>query len=270
MRPVREKVERLVSRVRRGVDNYVFARRVHITPHPNLRRLGTPYGGWTFAAVPELRDCVVISCGLGEDASFDIEFACEFGAQILIVDPTPRAIEHFRDIEARIGQPSARPYDPGGKQAVDAYDLSGVRPGQLVLVDNAVSDSVGRVHFYAPRDPEHVSHSIVNFQNDYSSMTPFIEVNTVTIQSLVDRVDRSRLQIVKFDIEGSEIAVINDMLRHDIRPPQICIEFDELGIPTPRAFADFYGCHKLLEGAEYRAAYFDGVSSFLYLQTSLY
>jgi FkbM family methyltransferase len=234
-----------------------------------LRRLGTPYGGWTFADVPELRDCVVISCGLGEDASFDVEFASEFDAEILIVDPTPRAVTHFHDIEARIGEPSERPYAAGGKQPAAAYDLTKVRPGQLVLVDKAVSDSTARVRFYAPRDPEHVSYSIVNFQNNYSTTTPFIEVEAVTLDSLIDEIDGPRLQILKLDIEGAEIAVIQQMLSLGIRPPQICIEFDEMGIPTPRAYADFYRCHKQLEKAQYRVAHFDGVSSFLYLQPPL-
>jgi hypothetical protein len=110
----------------------------------------------------------------------------------------------------------------------------------------------------------------VNFQNEYSSSTPFIEVDSVTLESLVARVDQSRLQIVKLDIEGAEIAVIQQMLSQKIRPPQMCIEFDELGVPTPRAFADFSKCHTQLERAGYRAAHFDGVSSFLYLQSSLY
>jgi FkbM family methyltransferase len=264
------RLRRALSRARLRADRFAFSRRVRISPHPNLRRLGTPYGGWVFADVPELRNCVVISCGLGEDASFDVEFASQYGAHMLLVDPTPRATVHFHEIEARIGQGRQMPYVDGGKQPVDAYDLSEVTPGQLTLADKAVSGAAGRVRFYAPKDPAHVSHSIVNFQNDYSTSTPSIEVETVTLEMLIALIDRSRLQILKLDIEGAEIAVVDHMVKRDIRPPQLCIEFDELGVPTARAFADFFRCHALLERARYRVADFDGVSSFLYLQPSVY
>lgn len=260
----------LVARVRRRVARYRFEPRVSVRAHPNLQRLGTPYGGWTFAAVPELRDCVVISCGLGEDASFDVEFASEFGAQILVVDPTPRAVRHFHDIESRLGLGRERPYSEGGKQPVEAYELSKVVPGQLVLVEKAVSDTVGRVRFYAPKNPDHVSHSIVNFQNDYSLETPYIEVDSVDFATLIAMVDSSRLQLVKFDIEGAEIGVIQQMLKQNIHPRQICIEFDELAIRSKRARANFEKCRQLLSRAQYVPAYFDGTSNFLFLDSSLY
>jgi FkbM family methyltransferase len=169
-----------------------------------------------------------------------------------------------------MGEGRTRSYAPGGRQPVDAYDLTKVVPGQLILLDAAVSDSAGRVRFYSPKDPEHVSHSIVNFQNDYSTSTPFIEVDAITIQDVVARVDRSRLQLVKFDIEGSETAVIRQMLNEEIHPPQICVEFDELGTPTARAVSDFYDCHAALERAQYRVAHIDGVANFLYLHASLW
>ena len=243
---------------------------MHVTPHPSIRRLGTPYGGWAFAATPALHDCVVISCGLGEDASFDVEFASEFSAQVLIVDPTPRAMAHFDGLQKRIGQGRGRPYEAGGRQPPEAYDLSRIAPEQLVLIDKAVSDSPGRVRFFAPKIPEHVSYSIVNFQNDYSSSTPFIEVEAVTIRTLVDGIDRTRLQLVKFNIEGSEIPVIKQMIAEGIAPPQLCVEFDELQSPTPKAIADFKDCHAALERANYRVAHVEGVANFLYLQASLW
>ena len=39
----------------------------------------------------------------GEDASFDVEFTTRFKARIIIVDPTPRAIDHFEAIQKRLG-----------------------------------------------------------------------------------------------------------------------------------------------------------------------
>jgi FkbM family methyltransferase len=263
-------ITRLLARIRHPFWRDPFVPYVRLRRHPSLRRLGTPYGGWTFAAVPELRGCVAISCGLGEDASFDVEFASAFDADMLLVDPTPRAVQHFREIENRLGKPRERPYAPGGKQPAEAYDLTRLRKGQLKLVDKAVSDSVGVVRFYAPRDPEHVSHSIVNFQNDYSESTPYIEVESVDFASLLSMVDAARLQLVKFDIEGAEIRVLEQMLSQGIKPAQICIEFDELGARTRLGQEHFEKSHRLLTRNGYSAAAVDGAANFLYLHSSMH
>jgi FkbM family methyltransferase len=272
--PDRTIASRVVARIRRELRiahvDATIEPPVPLDPPPNLRRLGTPYGGWTFADRPELHGCVVISCGLGEDASFDVEFASNYGAQVVLVDPTPRAVEHFSEIQSRIGRGAEHAFVPGGKQPATAYDLSKIRQGQLELIERAVSDHSGPVRFYAPKDPAHVSHSLINFQNNYSTDSPFIEVDAITISDLFARVDRSRVQLLKMDIEGAEIGVIQQMLRVDIRPPQLCIEFDELGANTSRGRPNFQTCHRLLVAAGYRAASFDGHANFLYIEDSLY
>ena len=56
----------------------------------NLVRLGSVYGGWTFENKKNLYGSTILSCGLGEDASFDIEFANMYNAKIIIVDPIPK------------------------------------------------------------------------------------------------------------------------------------------------------------------------------------
>jgi hypothetical protein len=65
----------------------------------SLERLGTEYGGWTFIDEKKLYDSTIISAGLGEDASFDVEFAQKYNSRVIIVDPTPRAIQHFEEIK---------------------------------------------------------------------------------------------------------------------------------------------------------------------------
>jgi hypothetical protein len=87
----------------------------------NLLRLGSDYGGWTFEPSTDLQNSAIVSCGLGEDASFDIEFASRFGAKVIIVDPTPRAIRHFDEIQKRVGQPAVQSYVKGGKQPIASY-----------------------------------------------------------------------------------------------------------------------------------------------------
>lgn len=80
--------------------------------HP-LVRLGSEYGGWTFVDEPQLHDTVIVSAGLGEDASFDVEFAQRYDATVIIVDPTPRAIAHFDEITSQLGTAKSEPYTGG-------------------------------------------------------------------------------------------------------------------------------------------------------------
>ena len=69
----------------------------------NIIFLGTEYGGWSFVDEDNLKNCTIISAGIGEDASFDIEFASKYDARIIIVDPPVRYTLCFFDCSASLG-----------------------------------------------------------------------------------------------------------------------------------------------------------------------
>lgn len=232
--------------------------------------MGTPYGGWCFVDSPELFDSMILSCGLGEDASFDVEFASAYGAKVLIVDPTPRAIEHFHALEQRCGLKNDQGYGPGGNQPPRAYDLADVERGRLRLVPLALHHREGTVRFYAPIDPKHVSYSIVNFQNSYATDTPYIEVGAVTFERLMDEHAPFGFPLVKLDIEGAEVGVIPNLVSSPRAPNQLLVEFDELGQLGRMAVNHFRSCDRLLRAADYRLARFEPPSNFLYVKSSLY
>ena len=132
----------------------------------NIIHLGSEYGGWSFVDEPDLYSCTIISAGLGEDASFDIEFASKYNAKVIIIDPTPRAVSHFKKISQAIGISSKQQYSQGGCQQIDAYDLSKVTKDNFTLVTKALYNKNTNVKFFEPANPNHVSHSIVNYQNN--------------------------------------------------------------------------------------------------------
>ena len=100
----------MLTRVRNHVLDRMarrkYAPQIEVDKAPNLQRLGSHYGGWTFEPSGDLKRATILSCGLGEDASFDVEFAAAFNATVIIVDPTPRAIAHFAQMQSRLGQPA--------------------------------------------------------------------------------------------------------------------------------------------------------------------
>lgn len=238
----------------------------------NLKTLGSTYGGWTFHDDGELKGTTIVSAGLGEDASFDVEFAAQYGAKVIVVDPTPRAISHFDELTRRIGQTRTKEYVASGQQPVEAYDLSSVMGTQLVLEPRALWNEETKLRFFMPADANHVSHSVVNFQNDYRKDTDHIEVSSCHIGALLKQhgIAANALSLLKLDIEGAEIEVLKEMMARDIRPRQICVEFDELSRPSTVAFERVDSADAALRAAGYTCVYGDGRTDFLYLREARY
>ena len=92
-----------------------------------------------------------------------------------------------------------------------------------------------KLKFFAPPDPAHVSHSIVNCQNDYAQDAPHIEVATTTPEALLSKYDLKTVPLMKLDIEGAEINVIPHMLENAIHVRQLLVEFDEMNFPSERS-----------------------------------
>jgi hypothetical protein len=97
----------------------------------------------------------------------------------------------------------------------------------------------------------HVSHSIVNFQNNYSKDTAYIEVETITMRGLLDFFQLNDFELIKLDIEGAEVEVLLDMLSQNIFPKQILVEYDELLVPSKRSKSRIEGVHNALVGLNY-------------------
>jgi len=235
-----------------------------------LMSLGTEYGGWTFVNSPTLEGSTIISAGLGEDASFDVEFASAFNAKVIVVDPTPRAILHFNRMHERVGKANTTEYLDGGDQPVEAYDLSNINADQLVIDKRALWNEDAKIKFFQPTNPDNVSYSIVNFQNNYKDDGPFIEVDACPIATLLAdyNIDNRPLELLKLDIEGAEIEVIDSMIGDGIYPNQICVEFDELQMNSEKAYSRVDMINELLEENGYKCVHTDGRKDFLFVRTS--
>lgn len=238
----------------------------------NYTRLGTTYGGWTFVDEPYLRNSIILSAGLGEDASFDIEFAEKYNATIIIVDPTPRAIEHYKGIEKRMGEINeVNNLDYAGKLPVEAYDLSKVEKSQFKFVAKALWNEKKLLKFFTPINSDHVSHSIVNFQNNYSNETNYIEVESCTMNDLIKllNINIDDIPLIKLDIEGAEIEVIEDLISTGFRPYQLLVEYDELNKPSEISYGRVSKAHQILTDNDYECIYTDGQSDFLYIYNNI-
>ena len=64
-------------------------RNINTSQSPDNLKLGSDEHGWTLLDKDYLHGSTILSVGLGEDASFDIEFCNRFASKVIIVDPTP-------------------------------------------------------------------------------------------------------------------------------------------------------------------------------------
>lgn len=239
-----------------------------VRKHPRLSHLGTPYGGWYFVDDESVRGGKILSAGLGEDASFDVELAQRLGCQILLVDPTPRAATHFELIQAHLGAAATSPSAYGGVQPVSSYTLTDLTKSSLTLIKKALAATDNPVRMYPPANPAHNSYSITDWERKRSKQGKFIEFPATTYSQLVDEfLDGHPPPLVKLDIEGAELEVLPDVLE---RPPlQILVEFDELNLGDRAALRGWRAAHDRLTVAGFVLAHTDALN-FTYVHESLY
>lgn len=78
--------------------------------------------------------------------------------------------------------------------------------------------------FYFPENPEFVSCSNYNrWGYDEKQNAPII-VDVKTLRTIMEENNHTEIDLLKMDIEGSEYAVVNDILNSKIPIRQICIE----------------------------------------------
>jgi FkbM family methyltransferase len=136
------------------------------------------------------------SLGVGDDISFDLSLIEKYGVKVYAFDPTPKSIRWVRSQRL---------------------------PKDFYFYEYAVLDYDGTATFYPPDDPTWVSYTISAHQ--YATAHRAIESPTRRLGSILRELGHHRIDILKMDIEGSEYAVIKDMLHSGIDVSQLLVEF---------------------------------------------
>lgn len=195
---------------------------------------GTDYGGWYIPDKAGLNtESVVISAGVGEDISFDLAIQAAFGCRVVLVDPTERAITHFKEIQ-EFYEGKRREFS--GKVQPGYIDfISKLKPdmSKITYIPIGLWDSATTLKFYKQDNPAYVSQTLIPgmFTQEYT------EVPVDRLKSIMTKYGIERADIVKMDIEGAELAVLKTMIEDGILPQLLCVEFDYLlkGSPNGKA-----------------------------------
>ncbi len=159
------------------------------------RRLGTRYGGWFVYEMPlgENPAPVVLSFGIGNDISFDLELIRKFNATVYAFDPTPMSLDWLK-----------------------TQNL----PDRFVAFPIGVAAVDGEIEFGLPQREGWDSYSVLDKRRGS------VNCPVKTLQSIIDMTTQDKeIDLLKMDIEGSEFEVLDDLHTLTIRPKQLLVEF---------------------------------------------
>ena len=159
----------------------------------------TRNGGWEYDATRLDEFSIVYSVGVGDDIVFDLALIDAKNCNVFAFDPTPSSRDYV-DIQ-----------DPPLKFRFYAW---------------GVADEDGVLTLY-PRVKKsgELSEVMYTLVPDESSVDSGIDVPSYTVSTIADKLGHSRIDILKLDIEGAEYEVLDGLLRSDVRPTQLLVEF---------------------------------------------
>lgn len=175
---------------------------------------------------------------MGEDISFDEDVIHEFECPVYAYDPTPKS-----KIFVERKKPSAL----------------------FKYCDCGIADYDGKMKFYLPENEEYVSCTTYNrWGYDESKKKP-IEVDVKKLSTLMQENNHTHIDLLKMDIEGSEYAVIDNILKEKIDIKQICVEvhhrFEGIGIAKTKELV-----RKLNENGYYIVAISDTKEEYTFVR----
>ena len=158
---------------------------------------GTEYGGFALLRDSLTPDAIVLSCGIGEDASFDLAVIDKYACTVHAYDPTPKSVRWVRQ---------------------------SIRDPRFIFHEFAIAPTDGRMQLFLPSHENWVSGSLhpgAHTTNEY------VDVASRKLTSILNDIGATKLDVLKMDIEGAEYSVLGDYLNDPsaVLPGQIALEF---------------------------------------------
>ena len=141
------------------------------------------------------KDSIVYSLGIGEDISFDLSIIKKYGVRLYALDPIPRSIR---------------------------WTLSQKLPSEFHLLSYGVSDHDGIQRFHPPKNPKHISYTVLDRPETAKKA---IELEVRRISTIMKDLRHKKIDIIKMNIEGAEYVVVKDILECRIDVNQLLIGF---------------------------------------------
>jgi len=188
-----------------------------------MLKLGTQYGGWYIPKNNLLNEnSIVYSAGVGEDISFDIKLSSIYNPYIFLIDPTKKALNHFNECNEYYKNLN---YIFNSNIQPDYYTvIQNEKPNfnKINYLNIGLWDKKDTIKFYKQNNENYVSQSLI--ENMFSNNYDIVEVNS--IKNIMEENNHTHIDLLKMDIEGAEVVVVEQMLNDKIYPTILCIECD--------------------------------------------
>ena len=186
---------------------------------------GTNYGGWWLPSSAQLNpDSLVISVGVGEDISFDLAIQSKFGCTIELIDPTERAVKHFSEVREYYKTKDFSKFTGSIQKDYESW-IAPLNPDFSKIHMNCVGlwSEDTTLKFYKQTNPSYVSQTLI--PNMYGE--EYTNVPVKRLKNFLEAVSpKKQIDILKLDIEGAEIQVLETLFEDEIFPKILCVEFD--------------------------------------------
>lgn len=185
------------------VRTKVFLKRIagkELWLRPEVRPAMFRHGEWALCSAPLLgKRLNVYSFGIGDTIDFERALGEAFPAEVHAFDPTPSVAPWLGDTET----PRDFRFHP--------WALAG-RDETLVLYPRVRGSGITTDDMY----------TIVP---EAGSVTNGIEVQAKRLSTIMGELGHASIDVLKMDIEGAEYGTLADVLRSEIYPTQILVEF---------------------------------------------
>ena len=187
---------RTVNNLNKRAARAMLARMAARSRHDlRFENVGRGEGAWSTPTALLKPDGVAYCVGVGTNASFDEALATQYRMRVFSIDPTPIAVKHM----ASLNRDEAR--------------------HRFLPVGMWNADTVLRL--YAP-----MSASANLSAHDIHATGRYIEMPVKTLRTIMREQGHDRIDLLKIDIEGSWLEVIEDVCRTDVPVSILCAEFD--------------------------------------------
>lgn len=193
------KWDELAIRLWRGLNKHLVRRAplavlgVRQRPYP-YTIFGSSDGAWPVPDGILSCDSVCYCVGVGRDISFDLDLHRQHGCSVYSFDPTPSSIEY---VESFFKIPIS------------------FKPWGLWNEDTTLS-------LYPQQRNSTVNLSTVNTYRGQKTC----DIKCFRLKTIMDKLGHDRINLLKIDIEGAWLEVIEDMVNSHVVPDIFCVEFD--------------------------------------------